>query len=165
MIQALGFIDTSVMTANYLLRHKKDAADGILRLRDVKDGDAEATDLPILREWKSAKGLLARLRAGAASHFGGVTPELGRAWIETLPPMAGTPWDAESGDYADQHARTRTCLIGCPGALSYSGSVFATLAVGMVNLIEHRILCSEVNLGEHPRVHLVVDVRVPEATE
>lgn len=160
-IRPIGFVDTSVFTANYVLRHKDKVVDGLLYLRDVKGDELDASDLPILREWKSAKALLVRLRAGAAPHFNGATPELGKAWIEVLPPGVGTPWTSEVGDYAEAHVRTRTCLIPTPGALSYSGSASANLLVGMVNLMDHHALCSEVNTGDQPRVHLVADVKVP----
>lgn len=163
MIQGLGFIDTSVFTANYLLRHKEKVDGGILRLRDLKDEDVEASDLAVLREWKSARALLTRLRVVAAPFFDGVTPELGRAWIEVLPPMSGTLWDAEIGDYAAAHHRTRTCLIPSPGAVSCSGMASSMLVVGMVNLIDHQLMCSEVNHGEHARVHLVCDLKAPES--
>lgn len=163
-IQPLGFIDTSAFTARFLTgkTQKERTENGVLTLRDVKDGDTVATDLAILKEWGSARAILSRLRNAAAPFFDGVTPVLGRAWVEILPPGAGTPWEADFGDYADLHVRTRTCLIPSPGALSHSGQAFATLMVGIVNLIDHKALCSEVNHGEHARVHLVVDVRVPD---
>ena len=160
-IQPLGYLDTSVFTAMYVMKHAKLVDNGILRLRDFKDDEPEATDLPILREWKSARALLARIRASAAPFFDGQVPSLGRAWVEVLPPLSGTPWSMESDDYADAHRRTRTCLIPNPGAISYSGGAGANLLVGMVNLVDHRALCSEINSGEHPRVHLIVDVKVP----
>jgi hypothetical protein len=160
----LGFIETSGFTALLLVGKEQKAAmvDGVLKLRDLGEDD-EVVDLAITKGWKGARGLLARLRTAAAAYFNDVTPELGRAWVEMLPPGVGTPWDAETGDYADRHLRTRTCLVPCPGAVSYSGNSFSTLNVGIVNLIDHRQLCSEVNHGEHARWHLVVDVRVPDA--
>lgn len=166
-IQPLGFIDTSQFTAMFLLgkTQKARTEDGILRLRDLKDGEVDASDLPIMKEWGSARALLSRLRAAAASFFDGKTPELGRAWVEVLPPGIGTPWESETGDYADQHVRTRTCLVPGSGAISYSGASYASLSVGVVNQIDHRSLCSEVNLGDYARVHLVVDVRVPDPLE
>lgn len=160
-IQPLGFLDTSTMMAMYVVKHAKEVGNGILRLRDFKDDDTEATDLPILREWKSARAVLARIRSSAAPFFEGHTPVLGRAWIEIVPPQSGTPWSSDSDDYAEAHRRTRTCLIGGPGAMSYSGGTTANLLPGMVNLVDHRALCSETNSGEYPRVHLIVDVKVP----
>lgn len=160
-IQTLGFLDTSSFMAAYIAKYRKSVEDGVLVLRDV-DGDGEAQSKAILKEWNSGRALLARLRSEAAKHFKGVTPELGKVWIEVLPPKSGTPWTVEEGDYALAHVRTRTCLIPSPGAISYCGASNAGLLVGVVNLVDHRQLCSEVNLGEHTRVHLIVDVRVPD---
>lgn len=158
----IGFIETANFTATYINRHRDKLVNGVLKLRDF-DGDSETVvDLPLVKDWKTAKSLLSRLRAGAAPHFGGVTPGLGRAWIEVLPPQAGTPWTAEAGDYADTHIRTRTCLIPSPGAVSHVGLQNATLLVGVVTSYDPRALACEVNHGEHARAHLIVDVRRPE---
>lgn len=163
MIQPLGFIDTSTFAAWFVAKHRQKARDGVLALRDIKADEIDPADLAIMQEWKGARALLSRLRAAAAPFFNGVTPELGKAWIEVLPPLAGTPWTSELDDYAAAHVRTRTCLIPSPGAISFCGTASAMLHVGMVNQIDHSLLCSEVNHGEHARVHLVVDVRVPDA--
>lgn len=164
-LHALRFVDASRMTAMYVVKFAERANAGLLPLRDVKDGETEASDLPILKEWKSARALLTQIRNEAAGYFDGHVPTLGKAWLEILPPMAGTPWSLEAGDYADTHVRTRTCLIPSPAALSFAGPATPpqNLLVGVVHIVDHRQLCSEVNLGEHTRVHLVVDVRVPDA--
>lgn len=159
-LQQIGFLETSQMTARWVLKYREQAVDGILKLRDLND-EGEAEDLPILKEWRSAKALLARLRASAAPFFNGVTPELGKAWLEIVPPLSGTPWTSEAGDYVEAHVRTRTCLVPSPNALSYSGISSAVLLVGIVTQVDHRLMCSEVNHGEHARTHLIVDVKVP----
>lgn len=163
-LQQIGFLATEQMTARWVLKYRDQAVDGVLKLRDLND-DGEAEDLPILKEWRSAKALLSRLRAGAAPHFDGVTPEIGKVWLEIVPPLSGTPWVCEEGDYAEQHVRTRTCLIPSPNALSYSGVASAVLLVGIVTAINHRLMCSEVNHGEHARTHLIVDVKIPSAPD
>lgn len=159
--QQAGFLETTQATARWALKYHKDAVEGVLKLRD-EDDTGELVDLPILAEWRSAKALLSRLRTGAAAVLGGRTPDLGRAWVEVLPPFAGTPWRLETGEYADAHVRTRTCLIPCPQAVSYAGGAQAVLSPGFVFAHDPRLLASEVNFGEHARVHLVVDVRRPD---
>ncbi len=159
-IQSIGFLDTSMFTARYLMKYRDKAENGILNLRIAEED--EIVDAPILKEWNSGRALLSRIRSAAAPFFNDRTPTLGRAWIETLPPLAGTPWASEVGEYADQHARLRTCLVPAPNAISHSGQQAATLLVGAVHLIDHKALCCEVNHGEHPRVHLIVDVRIPD---
>lgn len=161
MIQPLGFVDTSTFTAMYVLKHRERVVNGVLMLRDVKEGDADPSDLPILKEWKSARGLLTRLKTQAAAFFNGVTPDLGRAWIEVVPGGFGTPWSSDAGDYAEGHVRTRTCLIPSAAAISFSGGQSAALAVGVVNRVDHQALCSEVNHGDTARVHLIVDFKIP----
>jgi hypothetical protein len=163
-LQQIGFIETAQMTARWVLKYHEQARDGVLKLRDL-DGEGEAVDLPILKEWRSAKALLSRLRASAAPFFQGVAPDIGKAWIEVVPPLSGTPWTNETGDYADQHVRTRTCLVPSPNALSYSGVASAVLLVGIVTTVDHRLMCSEVNHGEYARTHLIVDVKIPSAPD
>ena len=157
MIRNTGvFLQTADFTAFFQVKFRKEMADGILRLR------SETSDLPILREWRSAKALLARYRAAAAVFSDGVQPDLGQVWIEQLPGMHGTPWLLEEDDYAQAHIRTRIALIQSPDAWTFSGLQSAILAVGMVNEIDHRSLCSEINLSAYPRTHLIVDVKKPE---
>jgi hypothetical protein len=157
MIRSTGvFLQTADFAAFYQVKFRKEMQDGILRLRTA---DA---DLPILKEWKSAKNLLARFRAEAAQSFDGRRPELGKVWLEQLPGMCGTPWTIEEDDYAQAHIRTRVCIIPAPEAWSMSGLERVILATGIVNEIDHRNLCSEINLSAYPRVHLIVDVKRPE---
>lgn len=160
-IQPLGFVDTSTFTALFVLKHKEAAVDGVLKLRDIGDA-GEAHDLPILKGWKAARAILSRIRTGAAPFFEGKTPELGRAWIETLPPNSATPWILEADDYALGHIRLRVCMIPSPGASTHAGDERVPLLVGIVNRVEHRVLHCEVNHAAFARTHLVVDVRAPE---
>lgn len=163
--QQLGFLDTSLFTATYLTRHRDKVENGILKLRDFAEDSEEVVDLPIVKDWKNAKSILARLRNGAAPFFAGAAPGLGRAWLEVLPPLSGMPWAAETGDYAENHVRTRTCLVPSPGAVSLAGGASVTLLVGAVTRYDMRLLASEVNFGEHARVHLIVDVKRPDAPD
>lgn len=162
-LQQIGFLDVSHVAAFWVAKFRKQAAGGVLKLRDF-DGD-EIVDLPVLTEFRNAKALLSRLRAGAAPFFDNVTPLLGLAWIEILPPHSGTPWEAREDDYAKGHVRTRTCLVPSPGAMSYCGVVGSNLLVGNVTALDMKLQCSEVNHSEHPRVHLVADVKVPDGAE
>lgn len=154
MIQFIAFLDVSAFAARYELTHKRspDMQDGVLVLRDAEG------ERPILKEWKGARALLARIRAGAAAYFDGVTPDLGRAWIETLPPQSGTPWALEDDS---SFVRTRMAIVPSPHAFSYSGSMSGSLAWGALNVVDHRALSSEVNHGDTARVHLVVDIVRP----
>ena len=161
MIRSTGvFLDTSAFTAMLVVKYRDRMEGGTLFLRDAFGDEIE--DKPLLKEWKSARALLARFKTSAASLLEGKPATLGKAWIETLPGNHGTPWTLEEDDYAQAHIRTRTCLIPAPDAYSMSGLDRVLLGVGVVNVIEHRLLHSEINLSTHPRTHLIVDVRRPE---
>lgn len=164
MIKPISFIELSAFTAHYIVKYKERMAEGVLPLRDV-DALGDAYDMPVLKEWKSARAVLARIQSGAAPFLGGKTPELGKAWIEMLPGGHGTPWRQDEDDYAQSVIRTRTCMIPTHDAYTYSGNFRELLNAGVLNVIEHRILHSETNFSAYPRVHLIVDVKRPDADE
>lgn len=157
-IEPLGFIDTAAFTSRFVTKHRTELAaeeDGTDRLW-LRD---EHGDLPPLKDWKSANALLAKIRSGA-SKFLGKPGALGRVAIVSLKPNTTTPWRLETDDSI---YRLQVCLIPSPAAYIYSGGETALLPVGMLNLINHRVWCSEVNFADFPRVHLVVDVLKPTA--
>lgn len=165
MITSTGvFLDTVEVTARFQLVYRKRLDNGLLFLRDIVEDEEVASDLPILGEWKSAKALLNRFKAKAAV-FLKAPAVLGKAWIEQLPANSATPWTMEEDDYAQAHVRTRTCLTQVPDCFSFSGPSPLLLATGVVNVVEHRVLCSEINMSSHPRAHLIVDVQRPEPDE
>ena len=161
MIRPLLFVDASRFTAHFIVKYAAQQQNGILALRDVAD-DVDVADLPILKEWKSARTLLLKIRNQAAPFLSGKVPELGKVWIETLPPESATPWTHEIGDYADEHHRLRICLIPGVDCYSFCGEARVILNVGIVNLIDHKKMCSEANMGQFARTHLIVDIRKPD---
>lgn len=162
MIRSTGvFLDTRHLTAMFVVKYGDRMQDGLLHLRDIGD-DGEAADMPILKEWKSARGFLARFKAASAPLLNGQAAVFGKVWIESLPGQFGTPWTREEDDYAQSVIRTRTALIVTPDCYSFSGLDRVQLGVGVVNIVEHRILCSETNPAPHSRVHLIVDVKRPD---
>lgn len=160
MIQNIGFIDASLFIGQYICKYKQYLENGVLELRGADDTDvfAPIVDRPILQEWKAARSLLARYRGHAKTILKNDFLDLGKAWIEMLPGGHGTPWMSFEDDYAQAHIRTRMCMVPAPDAYTYSGGFREILAVGVVNVVEHRILHSETNFSAYPRVHLVVDV-------
>lgn len=156
MIRSTGvFLDTSAFTAMWTLKYHERADNGLLHLH------SELGPMPILKEWKSARALLLRYKAAAAPLIGGATVELGRVYLEYLPGQFGTPWERDESNYAQTVIRTRTCLIPSPDAYSHSGLDRVLISTGIVNVVEHRVLCSEINLSVHPRLHLIVDIKRP----
>lgn len=167
MIRPIGFLDLSAFTASYVLKYKAQLQNGVLELRGVDEADvlAPIVDRPILQEWKAAKNLLGRYRSHARGVFRNAALELGKAWIEVLPGGQAVPWQSFEDDYAQDHIRTRTCMVPAPDAYSLSGMHRELIGVGVVNVVEHRVLHSEVNFSTFPRVHLIVDVERPHADE
>ena len=167
MIRPIGFIDLFAFTVSYGAKYKQHLRDGVLELRgaDVDDVLQPIVDRPILEEWKTAKNLLSRYRSHARNVFRNTTLELGKAWIEVLPGGQAVPWQQFEDDYAQDHIRTRTCMVPAPDAYTYSGLHREIIGVGVVNIVEHRILHSETNFSAFPRVHLIVDVERPRADE
>lgn len=163
MIRPIDFIDLSAFTASYTLKYKQHLRDGVIELRgaDVDDVLQPIVDRPILEEWKAARNLLNRYRSQARSMLKDTTLELGKAWIEQLPGGQAVPWQQFEDDYAQDHIRTRTCMIPAPDCFTYSGHARDIVGVGVINIVEHRILHSETNFSAFPRVHLVVDVQRP----
>ena len=160
MITPLGFIDTSTFTAMFTVKYKERMKDGLLWLRGSPDTLADIEDAVVLKEWKSARAILQRIRNKASE----TSPaELGRAWIETLDPHSGTPWSMSPDEHTARYAQLRICLLGAPGCWSFSGTQNVQLAVGVVNLIENRVICSEANFSDYPRTHLIVEVSRPDA--
>lgn len=167
MIRPIGFIDASTFTATFTVKYKQNVRGGVLELRGADEDDVlqAIVDRPVLSEWKAAKALLQRYRNHARSILKAPSLELGRAWIEVLPGGHGVPWASYEDDYAQAYIRTRMCMIPVPDAFTYSGHFRELLGVGVVNIVEHRILHSETNFSVYPRVHLVVDVERPHADE
>lgn len=165
MIRSTGvFLDTRNLTASFVTKYHKQLDQGLLHLRGLTD-EGEPHDLPILEEWRSADAFLKRFKNAASGFLGGQKAILGKAWIESLPGGCGTPWLLEDDDYAQAYVRTRVALIATPGAFTYSGDMRELLGIGVVNIVEHRILHSDTNPSTFSRVHLVVDVKRPEAPD
>lgn len=170
MIRALGFLDVSKFTANFLLRYRdkhliETEYGGLLPLRDA-DAEGAIVALDVLKEWLSARSLFTKLKNEAAPWLDGQAAILMKACIEVVNPDCATPWTQENDDYAKSIHRLRVCLIPSPNAMTHSGPHVANLGVGLVNLVDHTVQNCETNFGAPcPRTHLIVDVRRLDADE
>lgn len=182
-IRPLGFLDASVMTANLLLRYKQHFADDTRRqtapgsahhdtemilLRgprmpaaDNWQADVEQVDQPLLGEWKSAQALLVRLKNLLLQD--GRPAVLGKAMIVKLKAGGHVDWHRDEGAYAEAHDRVHLCLVPSPGAWLYCGGEGANLPVGQLTFVNVRTLHSAVNFGTVARIHLIADIRRPDA--
>lgn len=184
-LRSICFLDVSTMTANLIIRHKDKF--GLHKLRQQAPGsahhdtetiilrappepsadnwqlDVDHIDYPILKDWKSAKAMLTRIRNAVAPLNGGAPAELGKAMVVSLKPGGHVDWHVDEGEYAEAHDRLHVCLVPSPGAWLYAGGEGAVLPVGQLTWVNNRVLHSAVNMGQNARVHLIVDVRKPGA--
>ncbi len=156
-IQAIAFLDSWAFSATLFAKYK-DRFAGSHHSADFIPLRSSESALPILAEWKTAKTLLSRLRVAAAPLVGGKTAELGQAALVRLKPGGHIEWGCDETDYLALHL----AVVPSPGAWVYSGGESAVLPVGQLTFVNHRVLYSAVNFGDHPVIHLVVDVREPQ---
>jgi hypothetical protein len=161
-IQAFGWLDTSLLWANFRLRyHDQLRNDGPLLKLHLRDEDRG--DLPIMtgeRKFGSAISFLQRFRSEASRLplFAGQPPDLTEVWIESLLPGAHTPWlQTDDPEIITVHV----ALATNPQAMFYCGGEGGQLGVGFCNAINTLALHSAVNFGACPRVHLVACLRRP----
>lgn len=184
-IRPIGFLDTSAATANLIVRHKAswDAA----KLRAEYAGsphhatrsillrgpanpspanwfdDVPQVEYAILKDFKSARSLLLKIANLVAPMNGGQPGELGKAMIVSLPPGGWVDWHVDEGAYAEAHHRFHVCLVPSPGAMLYVGGEAVNLPVGMLNYVNNRVPHSAYNVGPVSRIHLIADIRRPDA--
>jgi hypothetical protein len=108
-------------------------------------------------KWVELKNFLGRLKREAEKVAGPI--DLGHVWLEMLDPGATLPWTTESGAYIERHTRVHLALRTNPAATMVSGSEAFSPAPGWVTAVNVRVPCTAVNMGQHPRVHLVLDWR------
>lgn len=181
--RALAFLDTSYVTATLVNRHKDAWAADTQRqdmagsphhdtqtilLRGPKDpspanwfSDIPQVDYPILKEWKSARALLARIKDAVQPLLGDDKAVLGKVMIVRLKSPGWVDWHVDEGEYAARHDRTHLCLIPSPGAFLYSGGEQAQPPVGQLTWVNNIVPHAALNMGPFARVHLICDVRKP----
>jgi len=158
-IQPLGFLETENFQASFVLKYKS------LLSADLNNVDtlllrSATEDTPLLREWKQAQRLLMKVKNQATRFIGNKPVEFGLIEIQRFRANTATPWRIEEDD---GYYRLHLCIIPSPGLFIHSGEHRALIPVGMLNYVSHTVLHSEANFSEHPAVHLVMDVKIPDA--
>jgi hypothetical protein len=166
----VGWLDTFELAASLRQRMGRfapdaDAAPGrkVIPLRGPAEDSDPADDTRFqfnraaTQKWPELRAALERiLRVGKA--LGGI--DLGRIELELVSPGAALPWRREVGDYVERYERLHLALRTNPGAIVYSGNEGLHLLVGAATIVARRgVPTSAVNMGESPRIHLVVDFR------
>jgi hypothetical protein len=182
--RALAFLDTSYVTAALVTKYRDTWGQNTARqsfegsphhdtqsilLRGPQNPTVEnwfedipQVDYPILKDWKSARAILARIKDAVQPLFPGRNIILGKAMIVRLKVGGHVDWHVDEGEYAEKHDRAHLCLLPSPGAFLYSGTEMAQPPVGSLTWINNRILHSAVNMGPVARVHLIADIRKPD---
>lgn len=164
-LRGIGFLDLSAFTATFVRTYRERMKDDA----NYEGGGAQTlllrsatTDASFLKEWKTARAVLNKLRNEAAPFLGGKPATLGKAMIVSLKPGSFTQWQWSDDEYSQAHFRLHVCMIPSPMAYVFAGGEAGNLIVGNVTYVNTQSLHSEINLGPCARVHLVVDVRKPE---
>jgi len=134
----------------------------ILRIRGHAKGSDEADDrfgaYPSAQKWIE----LANLRSEIARRAEGIMPgaiEFGRIHFEMLDAGARLDWCVEDTPYFARWQRSVLPIRTNPGFLRIAGNEAGSPAQGWLTLVNVRVPNAQINSGEHPAVHLIMDFR------
>jgi hypothetical protein len=116
-----------------------------------------------IAKWVAMTSFLGRLKREAEKLVGPI--DLGCVFLEMLDPGAAIATEAESGAYIERYTRVHVALRTNPATLMVSGAEASSPAPGWVTAVNVRVPCYAVNMGQHPRVHLVVDFKKKEPAD
>ncbi len=150
--QAISFVDGSLATAGYVRQFRAQMEGRHIHLRE------DGKDLPVLKEWKSAKGLLTKVANAASVLLGGKTADIVKASVWALEPDGIEDWGFDTG----QTVRAYLPLLPSPGAMLFIGTEGANPPVGQLTVIDRRPPFSAINVGPVAAVWLVVDAKIPD---
>lgn len=109
-------------------------------------------------KWVEARILLDRIRRDGAQLLQGEL-EFGRVYFEMLDAGAVVPWRRRSTPYTERFTRLHYGVRTNPASLIYSGPESINVLPGQLVAVGMRALHAAVNHGDHPRVHLLIDIR------
>jgi hypothetical protein len=158
----IAFVDTFDLTAS--LRTKmglfKPYGDGLLSIpirgprANADDPDDDLAFGTYKHAWVEAKTTISRLKR-IGDQLGGA--DFGRVALQMLKAGATLPWDMESGPYYDRFSRAVLPLRTNPGVMLYSGVESWAPVIGLLTVVNHRVVQSAINLGEHPAIWMSLD--------
>lgn len=166
----IAFIDTFELAASLVPRmgmfKRGGGPFGVLPVKWAKDPEADAftfVQAAELNKWPELRNTLSRIVRLGRSILGEL--ELGEISFTLLDPGVGVPWYSDSNAYRRAFLTLHLALRTNPDAMMISGTQMAHLLPGALTLVNHRVPCSAINLGEHARIHLTIDFRKKEKTE
>lgn len=150
--QSLAFVDGSACAARYVTQFKARLEGDTIMLR------SGGKDLPILKEWKSAKNLITKISNAAAPFLDGKPAKINTAYIYTLVPNEREEW----GYLQPDGIRAYLPLLPSPNAMLFSGIEGANPPVGMLTVVNRAQPFSALNLGPVAATWMIVDAAIPE---
>lgn len=184
-IAFIDFVDPSHMAAALLMKHAVHFADdrrrqefpgsphhdtetillrgpAVIVSRETFQADVPHEDQHLLEKWPSARRVLDVIAAGHVARTGSPAV-LGKAMVVKLRVGGTIDWHVDEGAYAEVHDRFHLALTPAPGARLLSGGDSVTLTPGTLVWLNNRALHSAINMGPTERIHLIVDIRKPQA--
>jgi hypothetical protein len=168
----IAYLDTFELASSLRTRMGQfpnpDASRRVLPLRGPrKDADPDDDAAFVLareaQRWPELKAMLEQIREAVAQVYERLGKpgevEFGRIALEMLMSGANVPWRKDDGAYAQRFERAHLALRSNPGARLFAAHEMLWLLPGDLTAVAHRVPHSAINLGEWPRVHLVVDFR------
>lgn len=127
--------------------------------QDTEEEDEQFTGYTVTARWVELANTVKRIKRIGDQFVGGEGIEFGRIFLEMLDPETALPWRVNSAPYFQHFARAHLPLRTNPAARQFVGTESAHLLPGQLTVVNMRGLSSALNLGEDPRVHLVLDFR------
>lgn len=115
-------------------------------------------------KWPEFKTMLGGLERMGEQITGGKI-EFGRIFLEMLDVGTLVPWRRLESEYFERFNRLHLALRTNPGAMLYSGCEAIQLLPGQLTRVNVRVPHSAINLGNSPRIHLILDVRKADPVE
>src|SRR5712691_7616392 len=165
----ITFLDVHELAAS--LRERaglfKQSPDSGLRLilhrgfkKDTDEAEEMFTGYAVTTKWVELRNVVSRLKRIGDELLGPPGIEWGCIYLEMLDPGAMLSWrPGRTGPYAERFVRAHLPLRTNPGAMLYRGVEGVHLPQGQLAIVSSQVPQSAINLGEWPRVHLIIDFR------
>ncbi len=163
----VAFLDTFDLVASLrerMDRFRSTGEAGLTELRVREESSIEGKGHVWYKpyaEWPELKATIQTLRGLGDRLAGAAGIELGRVFLEMLDPGTTLPWTTEESEFV----RVEMALRTNPGARLFVGTESTHLLPGQLTIVATGVPRCAVNLGEWPRVHLVVEFRRRETAD
>ncbi len=152
-LRPLGWVDPwSLAVWLYKEQGKLRGEDGVRRLVVIRPGEnnAQYRHPDLSDKWKTLRNAIARARRLAEQG----NLELVQAELEALDPGGFIDWEKGGKEVA-----VHIAVVTNPAATLYCGNEFTVLGAGQIVARAGDTLWSAVNLGDTPRIHLILTLR------